>query len=94
MAYRGHIEGNIVVLDDKISLPDGTIVSIVPIEAVRMMTLAERYKDIIGIAPDLPPDMADNHDHYIHGTLKKWGRSLATRSISFTPLRSAPAVLP
>jgi hypothetical protein len=71
MAYRGHIQGGVVVLDDDVSLPDGTIVAIEPIESVRMMTLAERYKDIIGIAPDLPPDMAENHDHYIHGTPKK-----------------------
>lgn len=71
MTYRGHIQGNLVVLDDNVSLPDGTVVAVEPVEAVRMMTLAERYKDIIGIAPDLPPDMAENHDHYIHGTPKK-----------------------
>jgi hypothetical protein len=71
MAYRGHIEGNIVVFDDKVSLPEGTIVSVEPVEAARLMTLAERHKDIIGIAPDLPCDMADNHDHYIHGTPRK-----------------------
>ena len=71
MAYRGHIEGGVVVLDDGISLPDGTVVAIEPIESVRMMTLAERYRDIIGIAPGLPPDMAENHDHYLHGTPKR-----------------------
>jgi len=71
MTYRGHIQGGVVVLDDKISLPDGTIVAVEPVESVCGMTLAERYKDFIGIAPDLPPDMAENHDHYIHGTPKK-----------------------
>ncbi|MBM3333062.1 hypothetical protein FJY63_00205 [Candidatus Sumerlaeota bacterium] len=71
MAYRGHIQGGIVVIDDNIALPDGTIVVVEPIESACMMTLAERYKDIIGIAPDLPSDMAENHDHYVHGTPKK-----------------------
>jgi hypothetical protein len=34
-------------------------------------TLYEQFKDIIGIVNDLPEDMAENHDHYIHGTPKK-----------------------
>jgi len=71
MAYRGHIQGGVVVLDDAVSLPDGTIVAVEPVESGRGMTLAERFKDIIGTVPDLPEDMADNHDHYIHGTPKK-----------------------
>jgi hypothetical protein len=34
-------------------------------------TLYERYKDFIGIADGLPPDMAENHDHYLYGRPKK-----------------------
>lgn len=34
-------------------------------------TLFDQFKDVIGIAPDLPEDMAEHHDHYIHGTQKK-----------------------
>jgi len=71
MTFRGHIQGGVVILDDNPSLPEGTIVEVEPIESVRMMTLAERYKDIIGTVPDLPEDMADNHDHYTHGTPKQ-----------------------
>jgi len=71
MAYRGHIQAGVVVLDDEVSLPDGTIVIVEPIESVRQMTLAERYKDSLGIASDLPSDMAENDDHHIHGTSKK-----------------------
>jgi hypothetical protein len=33
-------------------------------------TIAERLADVIGIAPDLPEDMAAQHDHYIHGAPK------------------------
>jgi hypothetical protein len=33
-------------------------------------TIAERLADVIGIASDLPEDMAAQHDHYIHGAPK------------------------
>jgi len=32
---------------------------------------AEVFGDVIGSVDDLPPDMAENHDHYIHGTPKR-----------------------
>jgi len=28
---------------------------------------AERYAGLIGITDALPADMAENHDHYLHG---------------------------
>ncbi len=31
-------------------------------------TLAERYASALGSAADLPEDMAERHDHYIHGS--------------------------
>lgn len=34
-------------------------------------TLAERMAQFIGMANDLPIDMAENHDHYIHGAPKR-----------------------
>ena len=34
-------------------------------------TLAEIFKDWIGIANDLPSDLAENIDHYVHGLPKK-----------------------
>lgn len=52
-------------------LPDGMDVEVevrpLP-EADDGPTLYERLRDLIGIAPGLPQDMAENHDHYIHGT--------------------------
>jgi len=33
-------------------------------------TLAEQFADVIGTVPDLPDDMAAQHDHYVHGTPK------------------------
>ena len=70
MTYRGHIENGLVVLDDAVALPEGTQVHIQPILELRK-TLAERFKDVIGCISDLPEDMAENHDHYIHGARKR-----------------------
>ena len=71
MTVRGHIRDGAVVLDEPVKLPDGTSVEV----DVRALlsgdegpTLYERLRDVIGIAPGLPTDMAENHDHYIHGT--------------------------
>jgi len=36
----------------------------------RQPTLAEQFADVIGTVPDLPGDMAAQHDHYVHGTPK------------------------
>ena len=78
MTLRGHIKGGTVVLDDPTTLPDGTAVEVRPVEtappadpAEAGPTLYERYKDFIGVADGLPEDMADEHDHYIHGTPRR-----------------------
>ena len=73
MTMRGHVKNGGVVLDQPLGLPDGTDVEVDvrPVEAEdEGATLYERLKDVIGIAPGLPQDMAENHDHYIHGTPK------------------------
>ncbi len=49
-------------------LPEGTEV---PANSVAPKTLAERLRDVIGTVRGGPPDWAEHHDHYIHGTPKK-----------------------
>jgi hypothetical protein len=71
MTYRGHIENGVVVLDDAADLPEGAQVRIEPVELAPRVTLAQKFKDVIGSVTDLPPDMAEQHDHYIHGTPKE-----------------------
>jgi hypothetical protein len=34
-------------------------------------TLAERFADVIGAVPDLPSDMAAQHDHCLYGVPKR-----------------------
>lgn len=43
----------------------------VRVEPVVPKTQAEHFKSVIGSVHGGPPDWAENHDHYIHGTPKK-----------------------
>ena len=72
MVYRGKVRNGVVVLEDGTGLPDGTDVRVEPLSrdesiAVDGPTLAEQFADVIGTVPDLPSDMAAQHDHYLHG---------------------------
>ena len=67
MVYRGRIKAGVVVLDEPVSLPDGMEVKVEPVEPPSLPTLAEQFAEIIGAVPDLPADMAENHDRYVHG---------------------------
>ena len=73
MTYRGRIKNGIVVLlEPSTALPEGSEVEVRPVTADESIpTLYERYKDFIGIAEGLPADLAENHDHYIHGAPKR-----------------------
>jgi hypothetical protein len=80
MTYRGHIKNGLVVFDERVALPEGAEVRVEPVPTQGRMTLAERFKDVIGCISDLPPDMAENHDHSIHGTgkdLPRWPGNVA-----------------
>ncbi|HPO15223.1 MAG TPA: hypothetical protein PLI09_17400 [Candidatus Hydrogenedentes bacterium] len=70
MPYKGHIQNGVVVLDEAANLPEGMEVEVEPCEEISRPSLAERWKDLIGIVSGMPDDMAQNHDHYIHGTPK------------------------
>lgn len=72
MSFEGHIENGVAVFDQPVSLPDGLKVRIelvpeAPSNSPDRKTLAERFKSIVGAVDDLPADMAENHDKYLHG---------------------------
>lgn len=71
MTYRGHVNHGVVVLEPGIELPEGIEVSVVPVTPTPRKTLAEQFGDLIGSVPDLPVDMAEQHDHYLHGAPKR-----------------------
>lgn len=78
MVYKGHIENGSIVLDEKISLPEGAPVRVdlsleaeTPAKGMDESSFYDRFKEFIGTAEGLPSDLAENHDHYLYGTPKK-----------------------
>ena len=68
MTYFGHIQNGVAVLDDGVTLPEGTPVIIQPAAAD---SLREALGDVVGKGKNLPEDGASQHDHYIYGTAKR-----------------------
>ncbi|HZL37287.1 MAG TPA: hypothetical protein VFC78_18350 [Tepidisphaeraceae bacterium] len=82
MTFRGHVKNGVVVLDEPIALSEGSLVEVVAVtestpttkEMVSrpaQRTLYDQLESFIGAAEGLPPDLARNHDHYLHGLPKK-----------------------
>ncbi len=72
MQLEGTVHYGVVILDQQDVFPEGARVAVV-MQAVpkNKPTLRERLLRLAGTVDDLPPDMARNHDHYIHGAPKK-----------------------
>lgn len=74
MTIRGHIKNGAVVLVKPIALPDGMDVEVEVRPASKSSepgpTWGEVFRDLAGSVEGLPSDLAENHDHYIHGTPK------------------------
>ncbi len=72
MEYTGKMHNGIVVLEEQCTLAEGVRVRVLPIDAGQEpLALGQRLLRFAGIADELPNDMAENHDHYIHGAPKK-----------------------
>jgi hypothetical protein len=78
MVYRGHVENGIVRLHDSPTLPEGAEVEVRLLaettpqeEEETTASLYERLKDVVGKAEGLPPDLAENHDYYLHGQARR-----------------------
>ncbi len=73
MSFIGTVtETGMVALPAEAKLPAGTRVRILTEnEDTASPTLAETFKEFIGVCDDLPPDLARNHDYYTYGTPKK-----------------------
>jgi len=69
MEYRGTVRNGVVVLESGEKPMEGTPVRVVPVE--EPPTWGEVFEDVTGKAVGLPPDMARNHDHYLHGLPKR-----------------------
>ncbi|MBI3410725.1 MAG: hypothetical protein HY040_20500 [Planctomycetes bacterium] len=70
MNLAGTVQNGTIVLDNGDQFPEGTRVEVI-VRAETKPTLAERLLKHAGTVPGLPPDFAEQHDHYIHGTPKR-----------------------
>ena len=72
MTYHGRVIDGLIVLEPPVKLPDGVVVR-VEVEAPddQVASLRDGLSKLSGTAPGLPRDMAQQHDHYIHGTPRK-----------------------
>ena len=66
MSITAVVEKGTIQLPKDIPWPSGTVVRIEPVED-QVPTLFEALKEFDGMAGDLPPDLASNLDHYVHG---------------------------
>jgi predicted DNA-binding antitoxin AbrB/MazE fold protein len=79
MTVLGHVINGVIVPDKPIDLPEGAVVHIavitstakLPKENGEEQTLSQKFLQYAGKATGLPPDLARNHDYYIHGTPKE-----------------------
>ena len=78
MTYRGKYSKGTVILPRDANIPEGAEVEVTLVppsnggaEPGESPTLYEMLKDFVGILDGLPSDLAENHDHYIHGTPKR-----------------------
>ncbi len=70
MSITAIVENDSIKLPPGMHVPDGTPARVV-LEPLGGQTLAERYAALIGITDQLPEDMAEQHDHYLHGRAKE-----------------------
>ena len=78
--FSAHSDGNVLVPDEPVRLAKGRrfLVALEPAEAVRPKTTAparwfQKALELSERMPtNLPSDLAEQHDHYIHGTPKRF----------------------
>jgi hypothetical protein len=72
MTLYGIVKNGLIVLDQGATLPEGTRVQVFAEPMVEQpRTAKELLMQFAGCMTDLPSDLARNHDHYLHGALKK-----------------------
>ena len=72
MSFTGTVENGVIKLPADAALPDGTRVRVEAIaKPAAKNELTRCLVSIANKARNLPPDLAAEHDHYIHGTPKR-----------------------
>jgi len=66
MEYRGRVKDGVVIFTEA-PPPEGADVRVFLNETLNEPTIWQKLKKYSGAVRGLPRDMAQNHNHYIHG---------------------------
>jgi hypothetical protein len=70
MELQGVVQNGVIVPDDAAALAEGTRVRIIP-NTETTKPFGQRFAEFRGAVPDLPNDLAKQHDHYRLGSPKR-----------------------
>jgi len=62
MPYKGHVENGVIVADEPVALPDGTIVEFRPVTA----PAGRHHPDVERLAGIIPPDIVERDEYFEH----------------------------
>jgi hypothetical protein len=71
MDLEGVVHNGVIVPDDTHALTEGTRVRIEPVTVDHQTTFGQLFGDLVVDCPDLPTDLAAQHDHYRLGKPKR-----------------------
>ena len=72
MSYKGQVKNGVVVLFPGAELKEGAEVEVTPVISERdAKDFTDALLRIAARTKNLPPDLARNHDYYLHGLHKK-----------------------
>ena len=79
--FRAHFDGSVLVPDEPVDLPRDCQVSVSVTDAPSEYTVTEQDQPLLRLARALaqhpanlerPADLAEQHDHYLYGTSKRY----------------------
>jgi predicted DNA-binding antitoxin AbrB/MazE fold protein len=72
MVVRGTFRKGVVVLDERVDLPDGQKVTVeLKLVDNQGTSTTQKLLELAGTIKDGPKDASVNHDHYLYGTSKR-----------------------
>lgn len=72
MTITAQVHNHSITLPSNVAIADGTLVEIHTLEEAPKKPHAGAWMlKYAGVADDLPPDAAAQHDHYLYGTSKR-----------------------
>ena len=71
MELEGVVHNGVIVPDDARVLAEGTRVRIEPVKVGKQPTFGQLFGDLVIDSPDLPTDLAAQHEHYRLGKPKR-----------------------